>query len=83
MSTNETNNLASASTEENTELLTREDVDGTPFVVIGTQEGYFGVLGKYRITELDRSKKKIVDELKSVNWNRIIQIILILIEKQR
>ena len=39
-----------SSKEENTELITREQIDETPFTVIGTKEGFFGSIGKYSLT---------------------------------
>lgn len=70
------------SSNKNEELVTREEIKDTPFHIIGTEEGFFGVVGKYRITEPNYNKKEIEKELKKITWNRIVQIMLILIETE-
>ncbi len=84
MSTKEADKQNSNFEEEVTkeELLTREEIEGTPFNVIGTENGYFGCIGKYRITEVAESAEEIRKELAEMTWNRITQVILILIEMQ-
>ncbi len=65
----------------NKELISRKEVDGTPFVIVTTEGKSFGVLGKYRITEPRKSKKEVEKELKEITWNRIIQVTMLLIEQ--
>lgn len=63
------------------ELIERENINNTPFTII-TMEGYsFGVLGEYRITEKNNSKEEIRKELEEITWNRIVQVLMILINK--
>ena len=81
MKKTDSSNLSSK--EENTELITREQIDETPFTVIGTKEGFFGSIGKYRITEPVETAEEVKKELEVISWNRITQIMLILIETQK
>lgn len=72
----------SSNSKENTELITRENVKDTPFVIIGTPEGYFGSMGPYRITEV-RSKTEVKKELEAITWNRIVQVMMLLLETHK
>lgn len=69
--------------QKNEELITRKKVKDSPFEVIGLVEKkeYFATLGEYRITEVYNTEKKAVDQVKKMNWNRVIQVVMILIEK--
>ncbi len=82
MSTKKADSLKSNS-EDKEELITRKEIKNSPFHIIGTEEGYFGVIGKYRITEPAKTQKAIEKELSEITWNRITQIMLILIETQK
>lgn len=74
------NALKTDKPELNSELIKREDVAESPFTVITTEEGSFGVMGQYRITEPHKNKGKVIKELKKITWNRIIQVIMLLNE---
>ena len=69
--------------EENKELITRKQVKDSPFEVIGItdKKEFFAVLGEYRITEKFNSEKEAIKEVKGISWNRVIQVMMILIEK--
>ena len=69
--------------EDNQELITRKQVKDSPFEVIGItdKKEFFAVLGEYRITEKFSSEKEAIKEVKGINWNRVIQVMMILIEK--
>ncbi len=67
----------------NEELITQEKIEDTPFHIIGTKQGYFGAVGKYRITEPKKTKTEVKKELKEITYNRIVQIVLILMQSQR
>jgi len=69
--------------EENEELIVRTEIEDTPFVVIELKESgeYFATLGEYRITEKVKSKAIAIESVKKMTWNRVIQVVMILIEK--
>lgn len=83
MSTNEQIGLGIDDAKEKAEeLIKRRDVEDTPFTVI-TQEGKsFGVMGEYRITEPEEDPDVVYLELQGLSWNRITQVMMILLEKQ-
>lgn len=62
------------------ELIKREDVENSPFQVITTEEGSFGVMGKYRLTEVYKDKKTAIKDLKKITWNRLVQVFMLLQE---
>lgn len=66
--------------EQNEELLVKTDIEGTPFTVISVKDTneHFGVMGKYRITETHDTKEEVIDILKQITWNRIVQVILLI-----
>ncbi len=66
--------------EKNTEMVKREDVPNSPFVVVTVEEGSFGTLGKWRITEMKQSSAEVFDELNNISWNRIIQVMTLLMK---
>ncbi len=63
---------------DNKELISRKEVKDTPFTVVTTEEGSFGAMGRYRITEVGEAKE-IEKELKRMTWNRMIQVAMLLI----
>lgn len=67
----------------NSELVERIDIENTPFTIIGIDGMFFGVMGKYRITDEAKTKKEIEKELQSMTWNRVVQVILLLLETQK
>lgn len=62
------------------ELIQRQEVNNTPFMIITINNESFGTFGKYRITEMYHTKAQCEAELKRIDWNRIIQIIALTTE---
>jgi hypothetical protein len=46
--------------------------------VVTVEGKSFGTMGNYRITEEKDSVREVKEELESITWNRIIQVILLL-----
>ena len=69
--------------QENSEMIKREDVKNTPFTIISLTDKneHFAVMGEYRVTEVYKTKEKAKKEVEQITWNRIIQVIMILNEK--
>lgn len=68
-----------------TELIERHHIPDSPFMVItNTEDGLsYGVMGKYRMTELYNSKEECIEEMSKITWNRIIQVIICLNHDQQ
>lgn len=72
--------------EQAEELIKRTEVKDTPFQVIQTDDKVFGVMGKYRLTEpledSEENKLKIMNELLVINWNKILNVILCVMDTE-
>jgi hypothetical protein len=66
----------------NQELIKRTEMANSPFEIITTEEGSFGVMGKWRITETS-TEEIIKTELEQITWNRIVQVIALINEAQK
>lgn len=80
LSGDQTDNKHSNSNEE---LIKREDVENTPFQVITIGKDSFGTFGKYKITEDYENPLQVHAELKKMDWNRVIQIMVLVIDMLR
>lgn len=67
--------------EKAKELIEREEIKNTPFTIIKTKGKCFGVLGQHRITEEFSTKEEVKEDLREITWNRITQVLMIVIEK--
>lgn len=71
--------------KNSSELIKREEIEDSPFMIIETERDLFGVMGEYRLTEVyevtDDNRVKLREELKAISWNRVIQVIMLLVEK--
>jgi hypothetical protein len=65
----------------NEELKEVTTIDETPFAIVKIKEGYIGVIGQHRITEVYLSKEILEKELKEFSWNRVTQVIWAVVEK--
>ena len=59
------------------ELVKRDEIDNTPFVIITTRGVSFGAFGRYKITDDYLNPEQVRTELNKITWNRIIQIMTI------
>lgn len=59
-----------------------EEIEGTPFRLITTENGSFAVMGKQRITETMETKEEVLGEL-SLNtpWRAIVNTIAAVVEE--
>lgn len=73
----EENQTNSNSSEE---LIEREQLEGTPFEVIGNHtQGYFISIGKFRITEIKKTRKELIEHLEKEKWTIICNMIATMI----
>lgn len=66
----------------NEELVTRIDVEDSPFVIIGTDRGYFVSLGEFRLSDTFKTEEEAWDDAVSMTWNRMIQVVMVLLDKR-
>lgn len=74
---NETTSLESNSKQ----LVEQTKIEGTPFTAIRIDEKYFLTLGKYRLTNQLTSLEECKLEAQDASWDRIMQVIQIMIEE--
>jgi len=67
--------------ESNSELQEVTTIDEKPFAIVKIANGYIGVIGQHRITEVHESKKELEKELKRITWNRVTQVVWAVVEK--
>ena len=65
--------------KDSSETIKREDVKDSPFTIITIEGKSFGTMGEYRLTE-EGNIKEIKKQLKTITWNRIIQVVMLLDE---
>lgn len=63
-------------------LIIREKIKGTPFWIIGDQDGWGIVLSNYRLTRIHQTKEAALKELEDEKWNLIMRMASIIFEKQ-
>lgn len=67
------------------ELITRVDIAETPFTAIKRQDedGYFLTIGKYRVTEGNKSLSELQNMTEGVDWKLIINVIGVVITEAK
>ena len=63
--------------KRNTELLEKEEVEGTPFTIVKNEGLWYILLRKYRLTEGYERKEEALKEGNTINWNKILQVCII------
>ena len=83
MNTKETGKQESNSDKpKSEELVRRTEVKNSPFTIIEIDGKCFGTMGTYRVTE-EGTFEDVKKELESITWNRIVQVMLILLETHK
>ncbi len=77
-------NIVESKTEE---LIERIDVDESPFQLIKVDGEIFIGMGQYRLTEVydvkDKSVEELLKETEKISWNKLVQVMMILIESNK
>ena len=80
-STNNTDLLSK--NEKNTKLVEFKGVKETPFTLAKQNEEWYILLGKYRLSEGYETEKEAEKEAKRVCWNKIMQVISVIITEEK
>lgn len=72
-------NVKEVAKEGSSETISREQIKDSPFTIITIDGKSFGTMGDYRVTE-EGTLKEIKKQLKTITWNRIIQVVMLLEE---
>lgn len=65
------------------QIIEREEVEDTPFMIVKQDEKWFVTLGKYRLTSALDSKEKAREEANKKGWTQIMQVVGIMIEEYK
>lgn len=68
------------SNKQGEELIQKDEVNNTPFVIITINNESFGAFGKFRITEMFHTKQQCKTELLRMDWNNIVKIMTLVVE---
>lgn len=63
------------------EMLNVEKVPETPFTIVSYDDKYFVALGKYKMSDVFRTKEEALENVKDASWDRIMQVIAVTIEE--
>lgn len=69
--------------QSNSQLISKTEIEGTPFEIISTEEGHFLAIGRYRLTETTLNKNNIIEQLENKTWDIIINLINATIHAQK
>lgn len=76
-----TQNNVEETPKQNSPLSEREPIDKTPFWLITNQTGSFITFGEYRVSQILPSKAEALDELRNNDWNIIMHMVAVIVEK--
>lgn len=57
------------------ELISREQLDGSPFFIVGDGSGFFLVMGKHRLTDKFDSRELLLEWVESNTWNLVCVVV--------
>lgn len=61
------------------ELIEREEVEGTPFQLVNVGKGWFLALGRHRLTEMgEESKEELIAKVVNKDWYLVLDTIVAL-----
>lgn len=76
----ETNKSNSGFETKNTQLIEKEEVEGTPFTVVKQDDVWYVLMGKYRLDPTPfPTKVDAIKEALTINWDKIVQVAQIMI----
>lgn len=82
MSEQSSTNADQQNNNDSSELVEKKEIPETPFTAVRLGDKWFLTMGKYRLTSgLHGSYEEIFDEAMNTSWNRILQIMQIMIEE--
>lgn len=74
------NSSTTANQADNTDysekLIDRTPLEGTPFTLITTEEGYFLTFGKYKVSELVNNQEQLIDMVLEKEWNLLLNVFI-------
>jgi len=69
--------LIKEGTEKGSEILEKEVIPQTPFVIIKEKDKYYGLIGRYRLTEPCETREEAIQETTKMTWDNLIKIMIV------
>lgn len=66
--------------QNNSQLISHEELENTPFTITTDEEGSYLRLGNYRLTERLKTHDQVIDFLYENQWNTIVNLICAIID---
>ncbi len=70
--------LIKEGTEKGEELLTKVQIKDSPFVVVEEKGKFYGLVGKYRLTEECDTREKAIEETTKMTWDNLIKVMIVI-----
>lgn len=78
-----TQNNAEETRKQNSTLIDRKPIDGTPFWMISSEKGHFLVMGENIMTPAFKTEQELDEYIINHHWDLVCLLILTLIDKVR
>jgi hypothetical protein len=65
---------------ENNQIIERNEIENTPFVMVTLEQGSFVALGNYRVSEVYETKEEAENYIKTITWDNLFNVIISLFE---
>ena len=75
MSAKKINSLESSSKKK--ELVKRHEIEGTPFTIVEAEGGFWGTMGRYRLTEKLVTREAVEAEIMPHTWNNLTRMMVL------
>lgn len=76
-----TQSNAEETPKQNSLIIEREQIENTPFWTLKTEEGWFLVMGDYRVTEVYETKEEVLECLERDKWKIVLHLAIIVNDK--
>lgn len=64
------------------EMIERIPIENTPFIAVRVENKCFGTFGKYKITEDKKTIPEVEEQLQTINYNTITNLIILILEEE-
>jgi len=71
---------AEQETKQDSKLVERENVEGTPFTLYKSENLWYVLLGKYRMSKEFETKEEAKEDAQRNDWERTMQVVGVMIE---
>ncbi len=70
--------LIKEGTEKGTSILEKVNIPDSPFIIVEENGKFYGLLGKYRLTEECETREEAVKETTKMTWDNLIKMMIVI-----